>query len=85
MFHLKFHDYSLIVLSLWSCGRSLGPYMCISILVYIWPQHLTFSLISNARLHRGSASLYFPLFPYRTAKLFRVAATYKTVNQLDWG
>lgn len=39
---------------------------------------LTFSLISNALLHRGSASLYFPLFPYRTAKLFSVAATYKT-------
>lgn len=39
---------------------------------------LTFSLISNALLHRGSASLYLPLFPYRTAKLFKVAATYKT-------
>ncbi len=37
----------------------------------------TFSLISRALLHSGSASLYFPLFPYNTARLFRVAATYK--------
>jgi len=35
----------------------------------------TFSLMVNARLHRGSASLYLPRFPYRTAKLFSVAAT----------
>ena len=35
----------------------------------------TFSLISSARLHRGSASLYLPRFPYRTARLFNVAAT----------
>ena len=39
--------------------------------------YLTFKtdLISSARLHKGSASLYFPLLPYSTAKLFRVAAT----------
>lgn len=36
---------------------------------------LTFSLISKARLHKGSASLYLPLLPYNTAKLFNVAAT----------
>ncbi len=36
----------------------------------------TFSLISKALLHSGSASLYFPLFPYRTARLLRVAATW---------
>lgn len=60
---------------------SLFPNVCISrtvfnFLVYfdIWP---TFSLISSALLHRGSASLYFPLFPYRTARLLRVAATWK--------
>ena len=35
----------------------------------------TTDLISSARLHKGSASLYFPLLPYSTAKLFRVAAT----------
>ena len=31
-------------------------------------------LISSARLQRGSASLYLPLLPYSTARLFRVAA-----------
>ena len=47
----------------------------------LWPEsvmYLTFKttdLISSARLHKGSASLYFPLLPYSTAKLFRVAAT----------
>ena len=40
----------------------------------------TFSLISRARLHRGSASLYLPLLPYSTAKLFSVAATWSTNN-----
>lgn len=40
----------------------------------LWP---TFSLISSALLHRGSASLYFPLFPYRTARLLSVAATWQ--------
>lgn len=35
----------------------------------------TFSRISRALLHSGSASLYFPLLPYSTARLFRVAAT----------
>lgn len=35
----------------------------------------TFSLISSARLHSGSASLYLPRLPYRTARLFNVAAT----------
>ena len=35
----------------------------------------TFSLISSALLQSGSASLYLPLFPYRTARLLRVAAT----------
>lgn len=37
----------------------------------------TLSLISRALLHKGSASLYFPLLPYKTAKLFKVAATYE--------
>ena len=47
----------------------------------LWPEsvmHHTFKttdLISSARLHKGSASLYFPLLPYSTARLFRVAAT----------
>ncbi len=47
-----------------------------SVMVFddLWP---TFSLISSALLHRGSASLYFPLFPYRTARLLRVAATWQ--------
>lgn len=40
----------------------------------------TFSRISRARLHSGSASLYFPLLPYRTAKLFKVAATCRDRN-----
>jgi len=46
----------------------------------------TFSRISRARLHNGSASLYFPLFPYKTAKLFKVAATYKQKEHvtLEW-
>lgn len=39
---------------------------------------LTFSRISRARLHSGSASLYLPLFPYSTARLLRVAATWNT-------
>lgn len=38
----------------------------------------TFSRISRARLHSGSASLYLPLLPYSTARLFSVAATYNT-------
>lgn len=38
-------------------------------------QRRTFSLISSALLHRGSASLYLPLLPYSTARLLRVAAT----------
>lgn len=41
---------------------------------------ITFSLISRALLHSGSASLYFPLFPYRTARLLSVAATYKQIQ-----
>lgn len=36
----------------------------------------TFSRISSARLHSGSASLYLPRLPYRTARLFNVAATW---------
>jgi len=32
--------------------------------------------MDNARLHNGSASRYFPRFPYKTARLLRVAATY---------
>lgn len=36
---------------------------------------LTFSRISSARLHSGSASLYLPRLPYSTARLLRVAAT----------
>ena len=36
----------------------------------------TFSRISKALLHNGSASLYFPRLPYKTAKLFNVAATF---------
>lgn len=36
----------------------------------------TFSRISRARLHSGSASLYLPRLPYRTARLFNVAATW---------
>lgn len=38
---------------------------------------LTLSLISRALLHNGSASLYLPRLPYKTAKLFKVAATYE--------
>ena len=47
----------------------------------LWPESVmyltlkTTDLISSALLHKGSASLYFPLLPYSTAKLFRVAAT----------
>ena len=36
----------------------------------------TFSLISRALLQSGSASLYLPLLPYSTARLFKVAATW---------
>lgn len=35
----------------------------------------TFSRITSARRHIGSASLNFPRFPYSTARLFSVAAT----------
>jgi len=31
--------------------------------------------MTRALLQRGSASLYLPRFPYRTARLFNVAAT----------
>ena len=37
----------------------------------------TFSLISRALLHSGSASLYLPRLPYSTARLFKVAATWR--------
>ena len=40
-----------------------------------WSLPRTFSRISRARLQSGSASLYLPLLPYNTAKLFSVAAT----------
>lgn len=42
----------------------------------------TFSRISRARWHRGSASRYRPRFPYRTARLFSVAATCGTRRQV---
>lgn len=37
----------------------------------------TFSRISSARWHNGSASLYLPRLPYSTARLLSVAATCK--------
>jgi len=44
---------------------------------------LTFSRMTSARLHSGSASLYLPRFPYRTARLFSVAATYSAHTQIS--
>lgn len=55
-------------------SRVLCLHRVLLVLADLWP---TFSLISSALLHRGSASLYFPLFPYRTARLLRVAATWR--------
>lgn len=63
----------------------LEPFCCCCSVVSLWLKlilWLTFSLISSALLHRGSASLYFPLFPYRTARLLRVAATWQEYKHI---
>ena len=73
------------VLSCWTNERRTSSYFpwfwqsnarllsCLATSGWSFPR--TFTLISRALLQSGSASLYFPLLPYNTARLFRVAAT----------